>query len=105
MTKPQMVRDTAGGLVQALRPSTNVSLSVTTSSARVALPSETALIRIATTVDVYLAFGNSGVTATTSSMLFPAGTEVFTIDDDNITHVAAVLVASTSGPLTATKML
>jgi hypothetical protein len=105
MLKPQMVRDTSGGVVQALQPTENVTLNVTISSARVQLPSDTELVRIATLVDVYLQFGGSGVTATTSSMLFPAGTEVFNTQAATTTHVAALLVGTASSTLTATKML
>ena len=105
MLRPQMVRDTSGGVVQALQPTENVTLNVTTSSARVQLPSDTELVRIAALVDVYLQFGGSGVTATTSSMLFPAGTEVFNTQDAATTHVAALLVGTSSSTLTATKML
>lgn len=103
--KPQMVRDTSGGVVQALLPSTNVALSVTGSSARVELPTSTDLVRIAATVDVYLEFGGSGVVATSSSMLFPAGAEIFNVQDAAITHVAALIVGATPGVLSATKML
>lgn len=103
--KPQMVRDTNGDVVQALLPSTTASLSVTGSSARVALPTSTDLVRIAASVDVYIEFGGSGVTATSSSMLFPAGAEIFNVQDASITHVAALLVGATPGALTATKML
>ena len=52
MQKPQMVRDTSGGVVQALQPDTNVTLSVTTSSSRVALPTETDLVRVAALADI-----------------------------------------------------
>jgi hypothetical protein len=105
MSKPQMVYDTSGSAVQALQPDQNVTLNVTTSSARVTLPTNTSLVRIACLVDVYLEFGGSSVTATTSSMLFPAGTEIFNIQAATTTHVAALLVGTTSTTLHATKML
>lgn len=105
LEKPQMVRDTSGGMVQALSPVATVSLSVSGSSSRVALTDPISLVRLASTVDCYVKFGNSGVTATSSDMLFPAGAEVFAVEDPAITHVAAILVGATPGVLSATKML
>lgn len=103
--RPQMVRDTSGGVVQALYPSSTVTLNVSGSSGRVAMTDPISCVRIASTVDCYIKFGNSSVTATASDMLFPAGVEVFAVEDPAITHVAAVLVAATPGVLTATKMV
>lgn len=102
--KPQMVRDTSGGVVQALTPVATVSLSLSGSSTRVAMTDPVSLVRIASNVDCYVKFGNSSVTATTSDMLFPAGAEVFAVEDPATTHVAAILVGATPGVLTATKM-
>lgn len=103
--KPQMVRDTSGGLVQALYPTSNATLNVSGSTSRVAMPDPISLVRVASNVDCYLKFGTSTVTATSSDMLFPAGAEVFAVEDPTITHVAAILVGATPGILTATKML
>lgn len=105
LEKPQMVRDTSGGMVQALSPVATVSLSVSGSSSRVALTDPISLVRLASNVDCYVKFGNSAVTATSSDMLFPAGAEIFAVEDPSITHVAALLVAATPGVLSATKML
>jgi predicted GH43/DUF377 family glycosyl hydrolase len=105
LEKPQMVRDTGGNVVQALYPSINVSLNVTNVSSRVAMADPISLVRIAASVDCYMKFGDSTVTATTSDMLFPAGAEIFSVEDPRITHIAALLVGSTPGVLTATKML
>jgi hypothetical protein len=105
MSDPQLVRDTSGAAVQALLPDSTSVLSVSGSTSRVAMPDSTNLVRIATTIDVYLAFGDGSVTATSSSMLFPAGAEVFNVNKTPWTHVAALMVGATPGPLTATKML
>jgi hypothetical protein len=103
--RPQMVRDTSGGMVQALYPVSNATLNVSGSSSRVAMADPISLVRIAANVDCYLKFGNSSVVATSSDMLFPAGAEVFSVEDPAITHVAAILVGATPGVVTATKML
>lgn len=105
MTNPQMVRDTSGAAVQALLPASTVALSVSGSSSRVEMPADTNLVRIASSVDCYVEFGGASVAATSSSMLFPAGAEVFNVNRTDITHVAALLVGATPGVLTASKML
>lgn len=106
MTKPQMVRDTNGTAVQALYPLSTAVLAVSGTTARVILPAATELVRVACTGDCHIEFGGSGVTATTSSMLFPAGAEVFNVQDANITYIAAIAASGvSSATLTATKML
>jgi hypothetical protein len=105
MSYPQMVRDTNNASVQALYPQSSVALALTGSSSRVAMPENTRLIRIATDVPCYIAFGNSSVVASAASMFFPPGVEVFTCEDDTITHVAAVLSGATPGIFSATKMV
>lgn len=102
--KPQMVRDTSGGVVQALTPVATVTINATTSSTRVAMTDPISLVRIASTVDCYIKFGDSSVSASASDMLFPAGAEVFAVEDPTTTHIAAVTVGGTPGVLTATKM-
>jgi hypothetical protein len=102
--KPQMVRDTSGGVVQALSPLGTVSLNVSGTSSRAALSDPISLVRVASTVDCYVKFGNNLVAATSSDMLFPAGAEIFAVESADITHVAAILVGATPGVLTATKM-
>ena len=105
MTEPRLPRDSGSVAIQAVFPISTVSLPVSASSARVQLPTNTGVVRIASNVDVYLEFGGSGVTATTSSMLFPAGAEVFSCEDNAVTHVAALIVGATPGVLTASKMI
>jgi hypothetical protein len=105
MSLPQLVRDTSGAAVQALLPDTTVTIATSGSSQSVAMPSNTLLSRLAANVDVFVAFGNSGVTATTSSMLFPSGAEVFNVQKTGWTHVAVLNAGVTSGVFTLTKIV
>ncbi len=105
MSDPRLPRDTGSAAIQAVFPVATTTLSVSAPTARIAMPPNTNVVRIASNVDVYLEFGGSGVNATSSSMLFPAGAEVFSCVDDNVTHVAAMLVGATPGVLTASKMV
>jgi hypothetical protein len=80
------------------------SFAVTAVSARnaTAFNSDTRVVSIYTTENVYLAFGDSSVSATTSDHFFPAGTYYdFAIGGDgtgHYTHLAA-LRADTDGSL------
>ncbi|HEY9817688.1 MAG TPA: hypothetical protein V6D20_18065 [Candidatus Obscuribacterales bacterium] len=105
MSNPNLVRDNNGGAVQALLPDTTVSGASSGSSSRLALPTSTSLVRLASSVDVYVELGGAGVNATSSSMLFPAGAEVFSVFPASITHVAFLLVGATPGVFSATKMV
>lgn len=98
-------RDVGNATIQAVFPVASSNMAVSGSTARVALPTETNIVRIASTVDVYLEFGGSGVNATSSSMLFPAGAEIFSCIDNSVTHVAALIVGAVPGTLSATKMV
>lgn len=95
MTVPQTFRailDEHGNAVQALVPTgTPANFSISTVSARVALPAGGIAYRLAATADCYIAFGNSAVTASTASNLFPAGAEIW-FDDSGATHLAAITV-------------
>lgn len=72
------------------------SLAVTTSSARVALPTgPTALLINNGTVDLYFNLGSSSVTATSSNYLLPAGGRL-AVSTDGVTYVAALTGSSTS---------
>lgn len=93
MAIPQTFRavlDEHGNAMQVLVPTgTPANVSISTVSARVALPSGGVSYRVAATADCYVAFGNSAVTATSANMLFPAGAEIL-FDDTGATHVAAI---------------
>lgn len=96
MAVPQTFRtilDKHGNAVQALVPTgASANMSISTVSARVALPSGGIAYRLAATADCYIALGNSGVVATSASDLFPAGGEVW-FDDTGATHLAAITLS------------
>ncbi len=105
-------RDNDGANIQTLSPALNGTVHRTTSegsSASVALPGSTHVVRIACNVAVWVAFGGSGVDATdtqTDSFMFPAGVEIFHLRDSTYTYVAARSVSGEgNGLLTATKMV
>ena len=91
MTTPTLVRDTGGAPVQAVKPTTNATFATSTTSARVAIPTDGVVFRVASNASGFIAFGDSGITASTSSMVFPAGVEVFNLKDTGHTHVAFIL--------------
>ncbi|MGZ3398164.1 MAG: hypothetical protein ACXWKX_03285 [Caulobacteraceae bacterium] len=80
-----------GGSAAAFNVTGNTSLAVTTSSARVALPSAdtTVLIRNPGAVSVFVRFGGSSVTAATTDFEIPAGW-AFAFNADVNTYVAAI---------------
>lgn len=76
------------------------------SSDRVALPTgatEGTIVRIASTTDIYVAFGTSSVTAGASDHLFPSGVEIVQVPDD-ATHIAYIQV-SAAGRISITRMI
>ena len=84
---------------------TTGKISITGTSARVALPSGVGhedVLRLASTTDCYIKFGDSTVEATTSDALFTAGVELFKVPAA-ATHVAAIQV-SASGVMTVTEL-
>jgi len=99
-----LAHSTNGTEIQVLSITTEVAkltASGTTSSA--ALPtgvSSGKLMRLATTEDCYIKFGGSGVTATATDTLFPAGVEILQCPT-GATYIAVIQV-STGGPVTVT---
>lgn len=83
--------------VTAFEPTGNASLSVTTSSDRVALPSvgPTALLTNAGDVPIYVEFGDGSVTATVSDTPISSGQSI-AFDVGSATHVAAITGSGTS---------
>lgn len=106
MTVAQTFRailDQHGNAIQALVPTgAPGNVSISTVSARVALPAGGIAYRIAATADCYVAFGDSSVAATAANMLFPSGAEIL-FDDTGATHVAAITLTG-SAVLGATAM-
>lgn len=80
--------------------------TVTTVSASVALDSEVGdgdIVRIACTIDAYLAWGfGSAATASSSNPLFTSGVEYIRIPD-GATHISALRAGTTDGTLCVTK--
>jgi hypothetical protein len=104
-------RDDDSASIQVLSPAVAGTVHRTTTegaSARVQLPSNTDVVRVASNVAVWVAFGGSTVDAAdtqTDSLLFPAGAEVFNLRDRTYTYIAARSVAASgNGLVTATKM-
>ncbi len=96
--------DQYGNLVPilALRPS-HASLSIGSTSARVALPGNGVVYRISATKDCWIQFGDVSVVAAAGDMLFLQGTEVVRLPVD-ATHIAAVTVDGTGAQLGITEL-
>ena len=87
--------------------STSVKIgTVTTTSANVALNAAIGdgdVVRIACTIDAYLAWGfGSAATATSSNPLFTSGVEYMRVPD-GATHISALRAGSADGVLCVTK--
>mgnify|MGYP000494090815 CR=1 FL=1 len=103
MANPILGRDGNNSPVQALYPASPVNVTISGVSQLLAIPTGTKFLRVAATGNVYLEFGTSGATATTASVLFPAGTEMFKIVD-GVTHVATIQVGAATGILSINRM-
>lgn len=94
--KPTMSRDVSGTAIQALCPSgPTSSINTSGASASAALPAglqEGEIVRVAATHDCYIKFGQSGLSATATDILMPAGVEYFVLPK-NATHFAGLQVA------------
>lgn len=98
-------RDSENNVIPAVRlkPSGAHSVAVTATSARnsTAFNAETQVISLYATVPVYVKFGTSSVTATSSDHYFPAGVYYdFSIGGGKVnhyTHVAVLRVGSIDG--------
>ena len=83
-------------MTSIFQPIASTSLGVGTSSVRTALPAQTGMVRvIADGQKVYLRFGDSTVTATTSDMMIPAG-QPEGFRTMAATHVAAICQSGTA---------
>lgn len=78
--------------VPAFSPGGNFSISVTTSSARVNVTGEGTTLRLAnvSTVECFVAFGGSTVTAAATDFSMPANTQVFVTVPSGTSYVAAI---------------
>lgn len=98
-----LARDQNNQPVSALFPLGATSVAVSASSQQLVIPPNTSFLRVSGTANVWLEFGTAGVTATTSSLLFPGGVEVFPISSD-ITHVACLQVGTSAGYFSINRM-
>ena len=106
MTSFNLPRDSNSAPVQALSPVTNVTNAVSSAAqVRFAIPAATQIIRIATASNCYIKFGDNAVVATTSDILFPAGTEVFNIKEYPHTHISVLGVDAAASPASITQMV
>jgi len=82
--------------------------SIEASSNRIAVPTNAEIIRISASGSVWLAFGNSTVSAaaqTSNSMLFTAGAEVFHLRDESFTNIAALSVTGEGSVLVSISVM
>ena len=80
-------RDVNSQPVQSLQPVSPTSVSISGTSQLLAIPANTKFFRMAATGAVWFDIGTSSVVATTSSLLFPPGVDVFPVSE-GATHVA-----------------
>lgn len=98
-----LLRDNNGQPVHALQPFNPGSVVLSATSQALAIPTDSKFIRVAATGASWVAFGTSGVVATTSSILFPPGVEVFPVPD-GVTHVAVIQVGASTGYFSINRM-
>lgn len=92
--------------IQVLELGVTSTDTVTNTTANTALPTLAGVndvVRISLNIDTYIAFGTSGVTATSSSHLFPVGVEYVTVPK-GATHIA-YLAVGIAGRISITHML
>lgn len=94
----QLPKDRSNKAVQVLgHDSTSVVVgTVGGSSARVALPSNSAVVEVGSLTDCHIAFGDSSVEASASSSVFPKGAAIYKVLPGQ-THLAFILAAGASG--------
>lgn len=103
MAKFQLTRDKFGEPIQTLSPKDNTNLNIGGSSVRAVIPADAEVVRVAPTVDCYVAFGDSGVVADTGDMNMVTGVEIFRVPEGS-THVAVIQNGAVTGVLSITKM-
>lgn len=101
-----LLRDKWGHAVQSLSPviGSSIVVSVGAGSQSGLIPSGAEVIRCASTGNCHLIFGvGSAPTATTSEMVFPAGSEIFTVPE-GATHFAVIQAGASTGSFSMTKV-
>lgn len=96
-TNPLPVTATLSGGIAAFQPTGTASLSVSSSSSRVVLPSADATLLLTNTgtVDAFFALGNESVVATINSTPIKAG-QVLGLAVGSATYLAAITASSTT---------
>lgn len=101
--------DANGNAVQSVQlTGTPAKISIAASTDRVAIPLVNAdvarVVRVAANASCYIAFGTSGVEASTNSTLFPAGVEVLTVPP-TATHIACIQDGAVTGTFQITAVI
>lgn len=102
----QLLRDKWQNAVQALSPviGSSVVVSVGATSQNSTIPTDAELVRCASTGNCHLIFGvGSAPTATTSEMIFPAGSEIFVVPP-GATHFAVIQAGVSTGSFSMTRV-
>lgn len=106
MRKISLETDLNGRPLQSLSPTqTGVQMiALSGSSTRVPIPvTEGQVVRIAASGNCHVAFGDSSIAATSSSMLFPVGVELFTLKPQ-WTHIAVIAESGATGNVSISDM-
>jgi hypothetical protein len=100
----KLPQDLDSSPIQVLTPGASSNRSIATVSGNASLPTDAEIIRVANNIDMYLAFGDSGVTASDTDMLVLAGVEFFVVPVTS-THYAVINTdGSSSGDAGVTRM-
>ena len=100
-----VTKDVNNHPIQAVEPvSASVAkASISGSSVQLTIPTGSVLIRCASNNNCYIEFGTNP-TATTNSMLFPAGVEIFRVPA-GATKIAVIQDGAVTGTFQVTKMV
>jgi hypothetical protein len=101
--------DANGNAVQSVQlTGTPTKITIGSGSASTALPSVGAdiarIVRVASNASCYIAFGTSGISASTSDTLFPAGVEILTVPP-SATHIACIQDGAVTGTFQITAVI
>lgn len=105
-TSVQLPQDVDSRPIQVLSPteSSVANLTISGASVKVALPSGAQIVEIASADLCRMAFGDSNVTASSTSRLVPAGVSVYRVPT-GASHIACIQVGASSGGVTITKLV
>lgn len=96
---PEMPTDSMGRAIPVMRAYGGTTISASTTTARVALPTDATIVTVVSPVLAYLKLGDSSVDAAISADGFdasiPANGEITLVVPTGSTHIAAILPTST----------